>query len=220
MIHLRNIHFGYGPQRIFDGLNLTIERRDRVGLLGPNGCGKTTLCHIIMGLLTPESGDVEIYGKKRTKESDFAEIRGKIGFLFQDSDDQLFCPTVIEDVAFGPLNMGQSPEEAKKTVATTLESLKLSGFEERITYKLSGGEKRLVSLATVLAMKPDFLILDEPTSGLDEKTTQRLVEILKESNLGYMIISHDRDFIKMAVDKLIQMKDGEIQAADWNSLEI
>ncbi len=220
MIHLRNIHFGYGPQRIFDGLNLTIERRDRVGLLGPNGCGKTTLCHIIMGLLTPESGDVEIYGKKRTKESDFAEIRGKIGFLFQDSDDQLFCPTVIEDVAFGPLNMGQSPEEAKKTVATTLESLKLSGFEERITYKLSGGEKRLVSLATVLAMKPDFLILDEPTSGLDEKTTQRLVEILKESNLGYMIISHDRDFIKMTVDKLLQMKDGEIQAADWSSLEI
>ncbi len=220
MIKLRNVRFKYGPQYLFDGLNLNIERGDRVGLLGANGCGKTTLCHIIMGLLTPESGDVEIFGKRRTKESDFAEIRGKIGFLFQDSDDQLFCPTVIEDVAFGPLNMGQSPEEAKRTVTSTLKSLKLSGFEDRITYKLSGGEKRLVSLATVLAMKPDFLILDEPTSGLDEKTTQRLVEILKESNLGYMIISHDRDFIKMTVDKLIQMKDGQIQTADWNSLEM
>jgi len=220
MIELRSIRFKYGPQYLFDGLNLNIERGDRVGLLGANGCGKTTLCHIIMGLLVPESGDVEIFGKKRTKESDFAEIRGKIGFLFQDSDDQLFCPTVIEDVAFGPLNMGQSPEEAKRTVTSTLKSLKLSGFEDRITYKLSGGEKRLVSLATVLAMKPDFLILDEPTSGLDEKTTQRLVEILKESNLGYMIISHDRDFIKLTVDKLIQMKDGQIQAADWNSLEM
>jgi cobalt/nickel transport system ATP-binding protein len=220
MIQLKDIHFGYGPKLIFNGLNLSIEPGDRVGLLGSNGCGKTTLCHIIMGLLPPKSGDVQILGKKRTKESDFSEIRGRIGFLFQDSDDQLFCPTVIEDVAFGPLNMGQSPEEAKRTVASTLASLKLSGFEDRITYKLSGGEKRLVSLATVLAMNPQFLILDEPTSGLDEKTTERLIETLKESGLGYMIISHDRDFIKRTVTKLIQMKDGQIQAAEWNSLEM
>ena len=220
MIQLKDIQFGYGPKLIFNGLNLSIEPGDRVGLLGSNGCGKTTLCHIIMGLLPPKLGDVEILGKKRTKESDFSEIRGRIGFLFQDSDDQLFCPTVIEDVAFGPLNMGQSPEEAKRTVASTLESLKLSGFEDRITYKLSGGEKRLVSLATVLAMNPEFLILDEPTSGLDEKTTERLIETLKESGLGYMIISHDRDFIKRTVTKLIQMKDGQIQAAEWNSLEM
>lgn len=220
MIQLRNIQFGYGSRLIFDDLNLKIENGERIGLLGSNGCGKTTLCHIIMGLLPPKSGDVEILGKKRTKESDFSEIRGRIGFLFQDSDDQLFCPTVIEDVAFGPLNMGQSPEEAKRTVASTLASLKLSGFEDRITYKLSGGEKRLVSLATVLAMNPEFLILDEPTSGLDEKTTERLIETLKESGLGYMIISHDRDFIKRTVTKLIQMKDGRIQAAEWNSLEM
>lgn len=220
MIQLRNIQFGYGSRLIFDDLNLKIENGERIGLLGSNGCGKTTLCHIIMGLLPPKSGDVEILGKKRTKESDFSEIRGRIGFLFQDSDDQLFCPTVIEDVAFGPLNMGQSPEQAKRTVARTLASLKLSGFEDRITYKLSGGEKRLVSLATVLAMNPEFLILDEPTSGLDEKTTERLIETLKESGLGYMIISHDRDFIKRTVTKLIQMKDGRIQAAEWNSLEM
>ena len=220
MIQLRNIQFGYGSRLIFDDLNLKIENGERIGLLGSNGCGKTTLCHIIMGLLPPKSGDVEILGKKRTKESDFSEIRGRIGFLFQDSDDQLFCPTVIEDVAFGPLNMGQSPEEAKRTVARTLASLKLSGFEDRITYKLSGGERRLVSLATVLAMNPEFLILDEPTSGLDEKTTERLIETLKESGLGYMIISHDRDFIKRTATKLIQMKDGQIQAAEWNSLEM
>lgn len=220
MIKLTNLQFGYDSRLIFNDLNLNIERGERIGLLGSNGCGKTTLCHIIMGLLPPKSGDVEILGKKRTKESDFSEIRGRIGFLFQDSDDQLFCPTVIEDVAFGPLNMGQSPEQAKRTVARTLASLKLSGFEDRITYKLSGGEKRLVSLATVLAMNPEFLILDEPTSGLDEKTTERLIETLKESGLGYMIISHDRDFIKRTVTKLIQMKDGRIQAAEWNSLEM
>jgi cobalt/nickel transport system ATP-binding protein len=199
---------------------MDIEPGDRIGLLGPNGCGKTTLCHIIMGLLIPESGDVEILGKKRMKESDFADIRGKVGFLFQDSDDQLFCPTVIEDVAFGPLNLGQSPDEAKRTVSKTLESLKLTGFEERITYKLSGGEKRLVSLATVLAMQPEFLILDEPTTGLDEKTTHRLIEILSESNLGYMIISHDRVFIKATANKLLQMNNGQISSADWTSLEM
>jgi cobalt/nickel transport system ATP-binding protein len=163
---------------------------------------------------------VEILNKKRMKESDFADIRGKIGFLFQDSDDQLFCPTVIEDVAFGPLNLGQSPDEAKRTVSKTLESLKLTGFEERITYKLSGGEKRLVSLATVLAMQPEFLILDEPTTGLDEKTTHRLIEILSESNLGYMIISHDRVFIKATANKLLQMNNGQISSADWTSLEM
>jgi cobalt/nickel transport system ATP-binding protein len=199
---------------------MDIEPGDRIGLLGSNGCGKTTLCHIIMGLLTPESGDVEILGKKRMKEHDFADIRGKVGFLFQDSDDQLFCPTVIEDVAFGPLNLGQSADEARRTVSKTLESLKLTGFEERITYKLSGGEKRLVSLSTVLAMQPEFLILDEPTTGLDEKTTHRLIEILSESNLGYMIISHDRDFIKRTVNKLFQMTNGQISPADWTSLEM
>jgi cobalt/nickel transport system ATP-binding protein len=220
MIQLMNIQFGYGSRLIFDNLNLNIEQGARLGLLGSNGCGKTTLCHIIMGLLRPKSGEVRILGKIRTTESDFSEIRGRIGFLFQDSDDQLFCPTVIEDVAFGPLNMGQSPEEAKRTVARTLASLKLSGFEDRITYKLSGGEKRLVSLATVLAMNPEFLILDEPTTGLDEKTTDRLIENLKESSLGYIIISHDRDFIKRTATKLIQMKDGRIQAAEWHSLEM
>ncbi len=167
----------------------------------------------------PQQGEVRVGDFSLTPETVTA-VRRSVGMVFQDSDDQLFCPTVIEDVAFGPLNMGQSPEEAKRTVARTLASLKLSGFEDRITYKLSGGEKRLVSLATVLAMNPEFLILDEPTSGLDEKTTERLIETLKESGLGYMIISHDRDFIKRTVTKLIQMKDGRIQAAEWNSLEM
>lgn len=214
MIRLRNIHFKYGSEYVANGLNLDIEARDRVGLLGANGSGKTTVCYIIMGLLAPESGDVEIFGKKRIDESDFSDIRGRIGFLFQDSDDQLFCPTVIEDVAFGPLNLGQSPEQAKRTVTETLNSLKLTGFEDRITYKLSGGEKRLVSLATVLAMKPEFLILDEPTTGLDEKTTERLIRILRESELGYLIISHDRNFIKRTATKLLEMRDGYIQPAD------
>lgn len=220
MIELRDIHFGYGSKSIFNGLNLSIGSGERLALLGSNGSGKTTLCHIIMGLLFPKSGEVKIFGKTRARESDFAEIRGRIGFLFQDSDDQLFCPTVIEDVAFGPLNMGKSPEEAKRTVSSTLNSLELSGFEDRITYRLSGGEKRLVSLATVLAMDPDFLILDEPTAGLDEKTTERLILILNESRLGYMIVTHDRDFVSRTANRFIQIKDGLILKTDWNGAEI
>lgn len=210
MIRLRDIHFKYNSRYILDGLNLDVQPGDRIGLVGPNGCGKTTLSHIIMGLLKPESGVVEIFGKVRSEESDFREIRGKVGFLFQDADDQLFCPTVLEDVAFGPLNLGKSPEEAKAIVASTLASLKLDGFAERITYKLSGGEKRLVSVATVLAMEPSVLILDEPTTGLDEDTTERLIEILTTSNLTYLIISHDRAFVKRTADKILRIKDGVI----------
>jgi cobalt/nickel transport system ATP-binding protein len=220
MIRLKNLRFKYNSQYVLDGLNLEVRAGDRVGLLGANGSGKTTLSHIIMGLLTPDSGEVEIFGKKRVIESDFAEIRGRIGFLFQDSDDQLFCPTVMEDVAFGPLNLGQSPEEARRTVVETLKSLELNGFEDRVTYKLSGGEKRLVALATVLAMKPELLILDEPTTGLDEKTTERLIQILRESGLAYVIISHDRDFIKRTATKLLEIKEGQIRPADWERLEM
>ncbi len=211
MIHLKDIVFRYGTKIVLNGLNLHIGPRDRIALVGSNGSGKTTLCHIIMGLLRPQSGEIHMLGKKRVTEADFAEIRGKIGFLFQDSDDQLFCPTVIEDVAFGPLNLGQTPEQARRTVTETLNSLDLDGFEERITYKLSGGEKRLVSLATVLAMQPQFLILDEPTSGLDEKTTARLVQILLRSALGYLIISHDHEFVARTALQGYKLKNGRIE---------
>lgn len=220
MIRLSNICFNYPNKAILKNLDMDIGRGDRIGLLGANGSGKTTLCHIIMGLLAPSSGAVEILGSKMSGEADFAKIRGKIGFLFQDSDDQLFCPTVIEDVAFGPLNRGQTSDQARKTVRKTLQSLQLDGFEDRITYKLSGGEKRLVSLATVLAMEPEFLILDEPTTGLDEKTTRRLIDILKESDLGYMIISHDREFVEKTANKLLQMRDGKICPTDGSDLEM
>jgi cobalt/nickel transport system ATP-binding protein len=163
-----------------------------------------------MGLLTPESGEVEIFGKARARESDFTEIRGRVGFLFQDADDQLFCPTVLDDVAFGPLNLGRSPEEARRIVSATLAALKLDGFEDRITYQLSGGEKRLVSLATVLAMEPEILILDEPTSGLDEETTQRIAEILAKSDLTYIVISHDMEFVRRTTNRVLSLKGGRL----------
>lgn len=214
MIRLKDLRFKYNSTYVLDRIDFEVHPGDRIGLVGPNGAGKTTLCHIIMGLLKPESGEVEIFGKVRREESDFAEIRGRIGFLFQDADDQLFCPTVLEDIAFGPLNLGKTVEEAKQIVHRTLHSLKLDGFEERITYQLSGGEKRLVSLATVLAMEPEILILDEPTTGLDEATSERLIEILRESELSFIVISHDRDFVNRTTNVLYEIKHGKISRVE------
>jgi cobalt/nickel transport system ATP-binding protein len=210
MIRVHDLRFKYQSRYVLDGVAFQVQPGDRIGLIGPNGSGKTTLCHIIMGLLKPESGEVEIFGKVRREEADFVDVRGRIGFLFQDADDQLFCPTVLEDVAFGPLNLGKTVEEAKDIVRRTLKSLKLEGFEERITYQLSGGEKRLVSLATVLAMEPELLILDEPTTGLDVETGERLVEILRESDLPYILISHDKEFVRQTTSTIYEIRQGKI----------
>ncbi len=210
MIQLSNINFKYNSHPILNRVDFTVKAGDRIGLVGPNGSGKTTLCQIIMGLLKPDSGEVNIFGKKRISEADFAEIRGRIGYLFQDSDDQLFCPTVLEDVAFGPLNLGKSTREARKIVSATLDSLNLGGYEHRITYQLSGGEKRLVSLATVLAMEPEALILDEPTNGLDEETSERITDLLTGSSFTYILISHDTQLVRRTTQKVFQLKRGAI----------
>jgi len=196
IIDLEDVTFAYpGGPLVLKGLNMQLNRGERMGLLGDNGSGKTTLFHIIMGLLKPSRGKIAIYGRPIVKEEDFRYVRTKIGLLFQDADDQLFSPTVLEDVAFGPLNLGKTKAEAKKIALKTLDALGLSGFENRVTYKLSGGEKRLVSLATVLAMEPDALLLDEPSTGLDETTEKRLVDILKSLDISYILVSHNMDFL-------------------------
>ncbi len=217
MIRLRDIRFSYDGQEVLKGLSLEVGPGDRIGLIGHTGAGKTTICRIIMGLARPDSGDVEIFGKLRAVESDFADIRGRIGYLFQDSEDQLFCPTVLDDVAFGPLNLGRSPDEAKEIVSRTLEALNLEGFEERLTHKLSGGEKRLVSLAGVLAMEPEILILDEPTTGLDAETQERIADVLVSSDLTYVVVSHDREFIARTATSTALLRDGALIPAEPRS---
>lgn len=212
IVNLVDVSYRYpGGASVLDNLNFRFFQGNRIGLLGPNGSGKTTLFHIIMGLLKPSSGSVEVFGRPMVSEKDFRTVRKRIGLLFQDADDQLFSPTVLEDVAFGPLNLGKSKEEAMKIARDTLKYLDLTGFEDRITYKLSGGEKRLVSLATVLSMEPEVLLLDEPTSGLDEKTRTKLTEVLSELNQSSMIISHELDFLYETTDVIYTMKNGKIE---------
>jgi cobalt/nickel transport system ATP-binding protein len=214
IIEFKGISFAYhGNQShrpVLDELNLQISRGERVGLIGSNGSGKTTLFLLLMGLLTPTAGTIEVFGEERRKQKDFREVREKIGLLFQDSDDQLFCPTVAEDVAFGPLNLGKSEEEALAITREVLVRLGLQGFEDRLTYKLSGGEKRLISLATVLAMKPEVLVLDEPSTGLDEDTVERLIEILRSSDLTYLIASHNSEFLAKTTDIVYRLERGKL----------
>ena len=211
LINLEGVHFNYpGGPPVLRQLDFQFKRGDRIGLIAPNGSGKTTLLHIIMGLLKPASGRIEIFGKPVKDENDFADVRRKIGLLFQDADDQLFSPTVIEDVAFGPLNLGKSKAEALQIARDTLAFLGLHEFENRITFKLSGGEKRLVSLATVLAMSPEVLLLDEPINGLDIKTKTKLADALSSLDLSYILISHDFDFLAETADAIYTMDNGKI----------
>jgi cobalt/nickel transport system ATP-binding protein len=213
LIELENISVSYNSHKALDRVSLKLRPGEKLGLAGPNGSGKTTLCHVIMGLLRPNAGLVRILGEDRITEDDFSRVRTRIGFLFQDSDDQLFCPTVLEDVAFGPLNQGKTPEQAREIVHRTLASLGLSAFSDRLTYQLSGGEKRLVALATILAMDPDALILDEPTTGVDEATVDRLVEILNISHRAHIVISHDKSFLPRVAQRTLIMRDGRISDA-------
>lgn len=211
IIHLKDICFSYpGSPPALDNLDLKLCKGDRIGLMGPNGSGKTTLFHIIMGLLKPSAGTIEIFNHPTVTEKDFRKVREKIGLLFQDADDQLFSPTVVEDVAFGPLNLGKSQDEAMDIARNTLNFLGLAGFEDRITYKLSGGEKKLVSLATVLAMEPEVLLLDEPTGGLDDMTKATLKDVLSDLDLSYILISHEIDFLADITNAIYTMKEGKI----------
>jgi cobalt/nickel transport system ATP-binding protein len=196
LFRLTGVSFAYdsGPAVLRD-FSFTLHAGERTALLGPNGAGKTTLLHVMVGLLRPQGGSIEAFGALRRKEKDFYAVRARAGLLFQDSDDQLFCPTVLEDVAFGPLNLGASAAQAQATARETLAMLELADLAPRVTHKLSGGQKRMVALAAVLAMRPEVLLLDEPTNALDAATRERLIAVLSRLPQAMVLASHDGDFI-------------------------
>ncbi len=210
-IELSDISYSFSAETppLLHDINFTIGK-EKIGLIGPNGSGKTTLFHIIMGLLRPSGGKIFFKGEEISTQKQFKPLRREVGFLFQSSDDQLFSPTVLEDVAFGPLNLGFSIDEARQISLETLEDLGLEGFENRITHKLSGGEKKLVALATILAMKPRLLLLDEPTNNLDLEILSRLTDILNILELPFVIISHDWDFLAETTSALYTIDHGHL----------
>jgi cobalt/nickel transport system ATP-binding protein len=213
VVRLTGVQFAYDARRIvLDGCDLELRSGERVGLLGPNGSGKSTLLAILVGLARCQRGAVEIFGKPRATESDFQAIRGPVGLLFQDADDQLFCPTVLEDVAFGPLNLGVPRADVRRLVAQTLAKLGLSGYEDRVAHQLSVGEKRMVALAAVLAMNPEVLLLDEPTAGLDASAAQRVTELLASLPQAMLVVSHDRAWLDGFVRRTLRLEGGRLIA--------
>ena len=212
LIKLENVSFAYpsSQKNVLDHVDFELFQGDRIGMIAPNGSGKTTLLHVMMGLCRPDEGRIELFGEKVSTEKEFARLRTRIGLMFQDADDQLFNPYVIDDVAFGPLNLGYSPEQALRAARETLELLGISDFERSIVHRLSGGEKRLVALASVLAMKPQVLLLDEPTSGLDSAVKERIESVLSGLDISYLVISHEFDFISKVCSGIYSIKEGRL----------
>lgn len=211
IVELDHLSFAYaGGREVLRDACLSLRPNERIGLYGPNGSGKTTLFRLIMGLAKPREGDVLFHGRPMKDEKDFRALRCRMGLVLQHAEDQLFCPTVLEDVAFGPLNLGLSQDEARTRAVATLERLGLGGFENRLTHRLSGGEKKLVSLATVLAMEPEALLLDEPTNGLDPEARKRIIGVLKTIPTARIIISHDWDFLAETSSEYLTVVDGRL----------
>lgn len=211
LIETRDLFYRY-PRRgvVLDKVDFSLYPGERVALTGANGAGKTTFLHLLVGLKKAKGGEIYAFGQLRNEEKDFVEVRAKAGFLFQDPDDQLFCPTVLEDVAFGPLNLGRSRADAISIARDTLSSLGMEGFEDRITHQLSGGEKRMITLAAVLAMDPDVLLLDEPSNALDRDARQRLLDTLQALPHAMIIISHDDDFLAQLSTRRVCLVDAQL----------
>ena len=192
---------------------MTLDAGERLAIVGDNGAGKTTLMRTLVGLETAEAGRIVAFGAERRREADFREVRIRAGYLFQDPDDQLFSPTVIEDVAFGPLNLGLSEAAAEARARAALARFDLGRLAERPTHRLSGGEKRLVALAAVMAMEPSVLLLDEPTNALDARHLALLSEILSGLEVAMVIVSHDRGFLERLATRAMVLDGGRLLPA-------
>jgi cobalt/nickel transport system ATP-binding protein len=198
-------HYSAGPA-IFSHLNFSLMSEDHIGICGPNGGGKTTLLRMLIGLETLQHGTLLFEGQPVKTEDQLHQLRCSVGFILQNSDDQLFSGTVLEDVAFGPLNLGYSPKEARLRSMETLEQLGIAGLAERITHRLSGGEKKMVAIATVLSMRPKALLLDEPTIFLDDRSRERIIQILKALPIARITVSHDRSFLEAVSSRILRLQ--------------
>jgi len=214
-LEIKELAFAYpdGNQALF-GVNLSVKKGERVALLGPNGAGKTTLVMHMNGIHPTSHGSIHVAGQlvdSKNKES-IKEIRSKVGIVFQDPDDQLFMPTVGEDVAFGPYNMGKRGTELDEIVDDALNLVGMSEFKDRPPHHLSFGQRRRVAVATVLAMKPEILVLDEPSSNLDPASRRELADILRSLDITMVMVTHDLPYAYELCDRSVILKGGVIVA--------
>ena len=210
-----NLSFTYpdGTQAL-KNINIEIEKGEKVAIIGPNGAGKSTLFSHFNGLTEPTSGCVKIEGKAISFEKDeLLKVRQKVGIVFQDPNDQLFAPTVKEDIAFGPMNLGLSYDEVEKRVEDALKMVGMENYENKTPHHLSGGQQKRIAIAGIIAMKPEIMILDEPTAGLDPDGVEKVLNIMNQLNkegMTLIISSHDIDMISKYADKIFILYNGEI----------
>lgn len=213
LLVLDKLTFHRDGNALLKGVDLEIQQGEKLVVWGDNGVGKSSLLKLIVGLHNADAGDIRLTGKSCKTAHDFRELRKRVGLVFQDSDDQLFCPTVLDDVMFGPLNLGWSHETAKVKSLAMLTRLGVLALADRATFKLSGGQKRLVALASVLVMEPDLLLLDEPTNGLDQKARHRLIEVLQNLPQALLLVTHDTQLIQQLDARVIALEDGQLKPA-------
>lgn len=210
-----NLSFTYPDgTRALKNINIEIEKGEKVAIIGPNGAGKSTLFSHFNGLTEPTSGCVKIEGKAISFEKDeLLKVRQKVGIVFQDPNDQLFAPTVKEDIAFGPMNLGLSYDEVEKRVEDALKMVGMENYEDKTPHHLSGGQQKRIAIAGIIAMKPEIMILDEPTAGLDPDGVEKVLNIMNQLNkegMTLIISSHDIDMISKYADKIFILYNGEI----------
>lgn len=211
-ILFEGLHYGYTPDReVLRGIDLRLEHGEKVALVGANGAGKSTLLLHSIGLLTPSRGRV-VVGRITLSRRTVAQIRQTIGFIFQNADDQLFMPTVEEDIAFGPANMQLSHEEIEERVERSLTAVGALSLRKRSPQQLSGGEKRRVAIATVLAMEPSILVMDEPSAALDPRARRELIALIREFRHTVLIATHDLAMAHELCPRTVVMFQGQIAA--------
>jgi cobalt/nickel transport system ATP-binding protein len=218
LLDIRDLYFTYPDGRqALCGVNVQVRRGEKIALVGPNGAGKSTLMLHCNGILRGR-GAICVAGEE-LNDTTVGRIRATVGLVFQDPDDQLFSPTVFEDVAFGPLHMGLPEAEVRRRVDAALDAVGMLAYRERISHHLSTGEKKRIAIATVLSMQPQLLVLDEPTAGLDPRARRSLIELLKALDLTMIVSTHDMPMIPELFPRMVVM-DGGCVVADGPSAQL
>ncbi len=219
IISVSDLSFGYDSKRkVLENINFQLKKGESVGLVGANGVGKSTLLRILVGLNTGFQGDVMVNNIPLEKKN-LKTIRKNVGYVFQDADSQLFMSTVFDDVAFAPRNYGMSEAEVDEKTMEALKVVHIEQLKDKQIYKLSGGEKKLASIATILSTEPDVILMDEPSVALDPKNRRNLINILNRLNQAKIIASHDLNMIMDTCERTILLSDGKI-IKDGNTKEI
>lgn len=224
VIEAKNLSFRYShsDKNALDGIDFKVYPGEKIAVLGANGAGKSTLFKHLNGILKPIAGSVYVKGLP-IKKDNILEVRHTVGFVFQNPDDQIIAPSVEEDVAFGPMNMGLSFEEVEERVKKVLEIVNLTGLEKRAPHHLSGGQKKLIAIAGILAIQPEVVVLDEPTAGLDPISAEKVLDIIdrmnRELNITVILSTHEVDIVPPFADRVVVLHHGRIEA-DGTPMEI